>query len=95
MYGAAGAQARRESDAINPLTAYARSKVMTEQRLRQMNLNGMTITCLRFGTACGMSARLRLDLVLLISQKFRLQEFNLYPGRSNAIFKAWFETAGH
>ena len=32
---------------------------------------------------------------LLISQKFRLQEFNLYPGRSNAIFKAWFETAGH
>ena len=64
VYGAAGAQARRESDAINPLTAYARSKVMTEQGLRQMNPNGMTITCLRFATACGMSARLRLDLVL-------------------------------
>src|ERR1700733_1608581 len=64
VYGAAGTQARRESDAINPLTAYARSKVMTEQGLGQMDLNGMTITCLRFGTACGMSARLRLDLVL-------------------------------
>ena len=37
---------------------------MTEQGLRQMDLNGMTITCLRFATACGMSPRLRLDLVL-------------------------------
>ena len=32
---------------------------------------------------------------LLTSQKSRLQQFNLYHGRSNAIFKAWFETAGH
>ena len=29
-----------------------------------MELNGMTTTCLRFATACGMSARLCLDLVL-------------------------------
>jgi nucleoside-diphosphate-sugar epimerase len=64
VYGAAGSQARQESDTLNPLTAYARSKVMTEQGLRQMDLNGMTTTCLRFATACGMSARLRLDLVL-------------------------------
>ena len=64
VYGAAGADARRENDALNPLTAYARSKVMTEQGLRQMDLNGMVTTCLRFATACGMSDRLRLDLVL-------------------------------
>lgn len=64
VYGAAGAAARREGDAVNPLTAYARSKVMTEQGLKQMQADGMTITCLRFATACGMSDRLRLDLVL-------------------------------
>ena len=29
-----------------------------------MDLNGTTVTCLRFATACGMSDRLRLDLVL-------------------------------
>ncbi len=29
-----------------------------------MNRSGMTVTCLRFATACGMSPRLRLDLVL-------------------------------
>jgi nucleoside-diphosphate-sugar epimerase len=64
VYGAADAGARRESDAAGPLTAYARSKVATEEGLRQMELAGMTTTCLRFATACGFSARLRLDLVL-------------------------------
>jgi nucleoside-diphosphate-sugar epimerase len=46
------------------LTAYARSKVATERGLAAMNAGGMTISCLRFATACGMSDRLRLDLVL-------------------------------
>lgn len=64
VYGAAPGDARCETDAVNPLTAYARSKIMTEQGLAQMDLNGMTATCLRFATACGMSDRLRLDLVL-------------------------------
>jgi nucleoside-diphosphate-sugar epimerase len=64
VYGAAEGVARRETDALNPLTAYARSKVATEEGLAQMDLNGMTATSLRFATACGMSDRLRLDLVL-------------------------------
>jgi nucleoside-diphosphate-sugar epimerase len=55
---------RRETDALNPLTAYARSKIAAEESLRQRDLNGMTATSLRFATACGMSDRLRLDLVL-------------------------------
>jgi nucleoside-diphosphate-sugar epimerase len=64
VYGSAGTEARREDDALNPLTAYARSKVSTEEALAQMELGDMTVTCLRFSTACGMSDRLRLDLVL-------------------------------
>ncbi len=64
VYGLADARARRETDAVGPLTAYARSKVGTEQGLRQMDLGGMAVSCLRFATACGMSDRLRLDLVL-------------------------------
>jgi nucleoside-diphosphate-sugar epimerase len=64
VYGAAGEGARQETDAVNPLTAYARSKIDTERALQQMDLGGMTATCLRFATACGMSPRLRLDLVL-------------------------------
>lgn len=64
IYGAAAGGPRRESDPLNPLTAYARSKVAMETALRASNTGRMTVTCLRFATACGMSDRLRLDLVL-------------------------------
>jgi nucleoside-diphosphate-sugar epimerase len=64
VYGFAPGAARKETDELNPQTAYARSKVNTEKGLAEIADNGMTITCLRFATACGMSDRLRLDLVL-------------------------------
>lgn len=64
MYGYAESGARKETDDTNPLTAYARSKVGCENLLSNLSGQGMTITCLRFATACGMSDRLRLDLVL-------------------------------
>ena len=65
IYGfAADGRPRRETDAVNPLTAYAKSKIAAEESFRQMDRRGMTITSLRFATACGMSERLRLDLVL-------------------------------
>jgi nucleoside-diphosphate-sugar epimerase len=64
VYGFAEGGPRCETDAVNPLTAYARSKIGSEEGLRQRDLSGMAVTCLRFATACGMSDRLRLDLVL-------------------------------
>lgn len=64
MYGAASEQAKTEDSELNPLTAYARSKVATEKELAPLAGDGFTVTCLRFATACGMSDRLRLDLVL-------------------------------
>ncbi|MCX2741145.1 NAD-dependent epimerase/dehydratase family protein [Pontibacter anaerobius] len=64
MYGAASEQAKTEDSELNPLTAYARSKVATEKDLKPLAGDGFTVTCLRFATACGMSDRLRLDLVL-------------------------------
>lgn len=65
VYGfAADGRARVEEDTLNPLTAYARSKIDTENSLRALDNGEMVISCLRFATACGMSPRLRLDLVL-------------------------------
>ncbi len=64
MYGFAEGGARKETDPTNPLTAYARSKIGTEESLRQIDLGAMTATSLRFATACGASGRTRLDLVL-------------------------------
>ena len=64
VYGSAEEGAKQESSRLDPLTAYARSKVMAEKELIPMADDRFTVTCLRFATACGMSDRLRLDLVL-------------------------------
>ena len=64
MYGLADDSPRKESDKLNPLTAYARSKVMAEENLEPLAANDFVVTCLRFATACGWSSRFRLDLVL-------------------------------
>ncbi len=64
MYGAASDGPRTEKSDLNPLTAYARSKVQTEKDLEQLADGTFVATSLRFSTACGMSERLRLDLVL-------------------------------
>jgi nucleoside-diphosphate-sugar epimerase len=64
MYGAAEGLPKTEESSLNPLTAYARSKVFTELDLKPLADDSFTVTCLRFATACGMSKRLRLDLVL-------------------------------
>ena len=64
MYGAADDSARTEESPLNPLTAYAKSKVYTEKDIKKIADDGFTVTSLRFSTACGMSPRLRLDLVL-------------------------------
>ncbi|OYX45555.1 MAG: hypothetical protein B7Z02_00935 [Rhodobacterales bacterium 32-67-9] len=64
MYGAGSDSLRKETDTLNPLTAYAKSKVATEEGLRGLAADDFMITSLRFATACGASPMLRLDLVL-------------------------------
>jgi nucleoside-diphosphate-sugar epimerase len=63
VYGIAQGPARKESDPLNPITAYAKSKIGAERELAKIDTD-MVVTSLRFATACGMSDRLRLDLVL-------------------------------
>lgn len=64
VYGAAGTSSKREEDALNPLTAYARSKAAAEKDLKELAGPGFTVTCPRFATACGFTSRIRLDLAL-------------------------------
>jgi nucleoside-diphosphate-sugar epimerase len=64
VYGFASDYPKKETDEVNPLTAYAKSKIDSEKGLEEVADNNFIVTCLRFATACGMSSRLRLDLVL-------------------------------
>jgi nucleoside-diphosphate-sugar epimerase len=64
VYGLAEEGLRTEESETGPLTAYARSKVLAEEGLAELAEDGFAVTSLRFATACGMSDRLRLDLVL-------------------------------
>lgn len=64
VYGFGGTQAKTEIDKINPLTDYAVSKINAEQSLMELSDENFKVVCLRFATACGVSDRTRLDLVL-------------------------------
>ena len=64
VYGAASEYPKTEDDELNPLTAYAKSKIETEVGLKNLANDQFAVTCLRFATACGFTVRTRLDLVL-------------------------------
>ena len=64
VYGAGGDAPKKEADELNPLTAYARSKIAAEKELEPLADENFTVTCHRFATACGFTDRIRLDLVL-------------------------------
>lgn len=64
VYGAASELPKKEDDQLNPLTAYAKSKIDTEIGIMGLASEDFIITCLRFATACGFSERTRLDLVV-------------------------------
>ncbi len=64
LYGKAGDEALTETAEFNPITAYAKSKVRTEEELMPMGDDNFCVTSLRNSTAYGISPRLRLDLVV-------------------------------
>ena len=64
VYGLAEDGLRTEESETGPLTAYATSKLLAERDLADLADDSFAVTSLRFATACGMTDRLRLDLVL-------------------------------
>ncbi len=64
VYGQGTKLDLEENDPLNPLTAYARSKIDTEQAVAQLADAGFSPTYLRNATAYGHSPMLRIDLVV-------------------------------
>jgi nucleoside-diphosphate-sugar epimerase len=63
-YGAAGDEFLDETALLNPVTAYAESKVFVERDVAQLADDTFSPTFMRNSTAYGASPRLRLDVVL-------------------------------
>ena len=64
VYGAGKKLDLDENDPLNPLTAYAKSKIETEQAVSQLADYNFTPAYLRNATAYGNSPMLRIDLVV-------------------------------
>ena len=64
VYGTSDGEIVDEDSEVNPLTAYARSKVRAENELEAMADSEFTPVFLRNATAYGLSPRLRFDIVV-------------------------------
>lgn len=64
MYGMSSTNEVNEDSPLAPQTEYARSKVKTEDALREMANDSFSPTCLRNGTIYGISPHMRFDTVL-------------------------------
>ncbi|WKN41203.1 NAD-dependent epimerase/dehydratase family protein [Tunicatimonas pelagia] len=64
IYGKGAKLDMDESDPVNPLTAYAKSKIESEKRISALADDNFSPTFLRNATAYGHSPMLRIDLVV-------------------------------
>ncbi len=81
VYGASD-ELLDENSKLNPVSLYARTKIVCERLLFRMSSDTFGAVCLRFGTIYGFSGRTRFDLVinLLTAKACREKKITLFGG---------------
>jgi len=74
VYGASGDRMIDEDSPTNPVSLYAETKIDAEKELFALLDKKPSLTVLRFGTAYGLSPRMRFDLVINYLTKKALQD---------------------
>ncbi len=74
VYGASGDKMIDENSPTNPISLYAETKIDAEKELLALLDKKPSLTILRFGTAYGLSPRMRFDLVINYLTKKALQD---------------------
>jgi len=74
VYGASGDKIIDENSPTNPVSLYAETKIDAEKELLALLDKKPSLTILRFGTAYGLSPRMRFDLVINSLTKKALQD---------------------
>ncbi len=79
VYGASGDKPSREGDPVEPLTSYAKCKVLIEQTVSPLADDSFSPTFMRNATAFGASPRQRFDLVVndLAASAFLYKEIRM------------------
>jgi nucleoside-diphosphate-sugar epimerase len=63
VYGANGSETLREDSHLNPVSLYARTRIMSEEVLMAEHAD-VEVVILRLSTVCGLSPRMRFDLMV-------------------------------
>lgn len=63
VYGANGSELLREDSHLNPVSLYARTRIMSEEVLMDEH-GAVEVVILRLSTVCGLSPRMRFDLMV-------------------------------
>jgi nucleoside-diphosphate-sugar epimerase len=78
VYGFSEKKFLKETDKLNPLTEYAKSKFLVEKKLNELFDKNFNITILRNSTIYGLSPRMRFDLAVNIMSMRGFKEGIIY-----------------
>lgn len=82
VYGSTDEDVVDENSVTNPVSLYAETKVDAEKQLLTLLENKSSLTILRFGTAYGLSPRMRFDLVInyFVKKALTDKEIKIFGG---------------